>query len=517
MYEENRDRFSRFKGRPFREYQEKAIRFIQESDKPIVTVQAPTGFGKSLSGMCAGALQDDFIYLVSSKQLQGQLHADFPEVEMIKGRNNYPCQQRQGKTAEDCIDGVMGRCPFRCSCEYEVAKKRALQAPWRLLNYHYYLAECNHVGSFSGSSMLVCDEADLLEGLLTNFVSLRIPAGVIHRLQIGPPEFKTAEARSGVPSWISWAEQEAGLKISRQLSTVQQRLDLMEGIDHPDLAVLRREEKQLQSLRDRLRVFRDNVDDTWLFEEKDGAYSFQPTWVPEELSQQFLFRHADRFVLLSATFPPPQILGKLLGRRPGDFDYLEIPSSFPPENRPVWLNPVANVTRKTFEEESGKLLDGIFDVCSKHLHEKGVIHAVSYKLVQRIMGLGIDRFITHNSHDREEVIQQFISSDRPLILVSPSADRGIDLPDDLCRFIIWAKAPFLSLGDKLTNRRVYGSKIGSLWYRALCAQVIVQGCGRGVRHQADSCSTYVLDRQMYDLIINSQSLFPRYFLDAVEV
>nr|BDD44332.1 ATP-dependent helicase [Desulfobacterales bacterium] len=517
MFENIKSRFAKFKDGPFRRYQEKAIRFIQESTKPVMVIQAPTGFGKSLVGMCAGALSDDFTYLVSSKQLQAQLHDDFPEVEMIKGRNNYPCLRRPGYTADDCIDSSLCRCADKHRCPYEVQKKRCLQAYWRLLNYHYYLYESNYVGSFSGSSIVICDEGDLLEGLLTGFISLRIPGHTIGRLSIAPPPFRTAQAKQGVASWRDWAEKEAEYKICQRLMTIQQQVVGIDNAENPRLSELKKEEKRLQTLQERIRIFICNVDDTWLFEEKDGSYCFQPTWIPDELSEQYFFRHANRFVLMSATFPPANILGKLLGRPPGDFDYLEIPSSFPAENRQVWLNPVANLTHKTFEEESPKLLDGIFDIASRHLFEKGLIHAVSYRLTSYIMSMGIDRFITHNSSDREQVIHQFIESSRPLILVSPSVERGIDLPDDLCRFIIWAKAPFLYLGDKLTKKRVYSSKLGALWYRALCAQVIVQGCGRGVRHENDHCSMYVLDEQIHRLIIDSQFLFPRYFLDAIEL
>jgi len=243
----------------------------------------------------------------------------------------------------------------------------------------------------------------------------------------------------------------------------------------PEDSKLIREKKHLKGTLDRLRTFIDNVDGTWIFEETNKAFTFRPTWIPESLSEQFFFSHAQKFVLMSATFSPAHILGKLLGRPPGDFDYFQIPSTFPVENRQVWMNPVANLTHKTFDEEAEKVIGGIMDVLSKHLFEKGIVHAVFYKLTNLIMSRGLDRFITHNSHNREDVLENFKASDRPLVLVSPSIERGVDLPDDLCGFIVWAKAPFLSLGDKLTSRRVYGSSIGSLWYRSLCAQTIVQG------------------------------------------
>jgi Rad3-related DNA helicase len=103
------------------------------------------------------------------------------------------------------------------------------------------------------------------------------------------------------------------------------------------------------------------------------------------------------------------------------------------------------------------------------------------------------------------------------VFVSPSSTRGVDLPDDQCRFIIVAKAPFQSLGDKLVKSRVYGAGgFGKFWYRAICAQDIVQASGRGVRHTNDHCTTYILDKQAEKLIVDNQGLFPRYWMDAVD-
>jgi hypothetical protein len=86
----------------------------------------------------------------------------------------------------------------------------------------------------------------------------------------------------------------------------------------------------------------------------------------------------------------------------------------------------------------------------------------------------------------------------------PPPPRGVDLPDDLCRFVVVAKAPFQSLGDKLVASRVYGSGMGAFWYKAICAQDLVQASGRGVRHKDDYCVTYLLDKQIENLVLNHQ-------------
>jgi len=113
MFANIKDKFKNFHDKPFRQFQEEAVSFIQESTKPIVVIQAPTGSGKSLIGMVAGAAVGEFTYLVSSKQLQSQLHHDYPEVEVMKGRNNFNCLWRPGHTCDDCINSQITRCPHK--------------------------------------------------------------------------------------------------------------------------------------------------------------------------------------------------------------------------------------------------------------------------------------------------------------------------------------------------------------------------------------------------------------------
>lgn len=514
-----KNKFSNFADSPFRPYQEEAVEFAINSSKPIVVIQAPTGFGKSLTAACIGAHYKNFIYLVSSKQLQKQLNEDFPEMELMKGRNNYPCIKVPGTMADDCHHTKKKPCFYKRECPYEIQKNKVLAARYKLLNYHYFLFESNFVGKFSDSPLVICDEGDLLEGLLAGFVSLNISGRLAKHLDVYPPKYLTTQSEFALANWVKWAEQVAE-STKKALFIEQDKAD--SGLD-ADAKLI----KQLKSTEFQLKVFIENVDKLWIYERRrnfkfgPASLQYRPTWITEQLSEEYFFRHADKFVIMSATFPPAQILGKLLGRPPGDFDYFTAPSSFPVENRRVYLNPVANITKKEMEKNEdkilGKVVDEIINLASVHLDQKGVIHTVSYKIAQFIMDQGIDRFITHNGRNREEIIDEFINSDRPLILVSPSSDRGIDLPDDLCRFIVWVKAPFLSLGDKLTQKRAFSGPVGGLWYKSLAAQTIVQGCGRGVRHKDDYCTMYCLDKQIYDLIIKKGSLFPEYFRDAVEI
>ena len=522
--EQVKNRFSRFNDKSFRMGQREAIEAILESDKRVTVICAPTGSGKSLIGMIAGAAFKRFCYLCSAIQLQQQLVQDFPEARCMYGRANFACKlEPNTRTAEMCIHCSQTPCTLKAECLYEIQKRSVMDHPYQILNYKYFLNEANYVGKFSGYPVIICDEADTLEGLLTSFVELRLSRKLLGRLRIKLPEYKTTQAKSGLESWQAWADKEASVKIDhriRRLQTIIKDIqpEMMSGEEVTNAV---RELTNMNRLKKRINDFRHHVDKSWVFQEAKGktaggdAWVFQPTWVTPDMAQEKLFRHGERFVLMSATMLPIPILAKTLGLPVEEIEMIELPSTFPSENRPIYLDPVADMSRKTFNDQLPLLLNEINRLVDKHRGEKGVIHTVSYKFSEAVMKTGNDRFITHNSHDKGSALKRFNRS-RDGILISPSSTRGIDFPDDLCRFIIIAKAPFQNLGDKLVSSRLHEpGGMGKYWYRAMCAQDTVQASGRGSRHKNDYCVTYLLDKQLENLVANNPALFPRYWLEAV--
>ena len=519
---EIRDQFSTFKGKPFRPGQAEAICHVLESNRKAIIISAPTGSGKSLIGMVSGAPHGCTGYLCSSKQLQAQLIHDFPEARYMWGRSNFTCNQDPNRTADLCLHSQTTPCSLKSQCEYEGHKRSVLQHQFQILNYSYFLTESNYVGKFSNYPFVVCDEADVLESLLTGFIELRLSRSRLDSLKLAPPRYRTSTAKDGLSSWRQWVEKESKAKIFCRMSELQGYIgELSPGMElTPEDCQKVKEYKSLEGLGNKLAMFEKHMDDSWIYQEQQtngrvDAWIFQPTWLTPELAQEYFWRHGEKFLLMSATFPPKPVLAEMLGLPVGDLDYVEIPSTFPVSNRPVILDPAADMSFKTFEDELPKLLDRIEKIIDKHRGEKGLIHTCSWRLNEAIMRLGNPRMITHNSHDKESYLEAFRQS-KDGIFVSPSSMRGVDLPDDLCRFIVIAKAPFESLADKLVSARVYGSGLGAFWYRAVCAQYIVQASGRGVRHHHDHCITYLLDKQIERLVVDNQLLFPRYWMEALD-
>jgi Rad3-related DNA helicase len=87
---------------------------------------------------------------------------------------------------------------------------------------------------------------------------------------------------------------------------------------------------------------------------------------------------------------------------------------------------------------------------------------------------------------------------------------GVDLKDDLARFQIIIKAPYLPTKDIRVERMM---KIDSSWYinKMLCS--LIQASGRGVRTPKDYCARYILDGAIIESIIRNKNKLPRYFIE----
>jgi Rad3-related DNA helicase len=291
-----------------------------------------------------------------------------------------------------------------------------------------------------------------------------------------------------------------------------------EGTDDPEII---KRMQYLSGISYKLNMFIDAVDKTWMcdIQEYEGrkSISFKPIWIPRKLADKYIWGHAKRFNLMSATFPPVIVLAKTLGLDVNDIDYREFPSTFPAENRPVVLDPVVNMTYSTMDSQFPVLREKVKELLERHKDEKGIVHCVSYKIVREIMKIDNKRLVTHEGSNKIEELRKFKESKEPLVFVSPSSERGVSLDDDMCRWVVFAKAPFLSLADKTVAARVYGSSVGNLWYRGDMIQTVVQGCGRAVRNKDDYAVSYILDAQITKVMSENPTMMPGWFRAAIGV
>jgi ATP-dependent DNA helicase DinG len=217
-------------------------------------------------------------------------------------------------------------------------------------------------------------------------------------------------------------------------------------------------------------------------------------------------------VLMSATIFSPEYWASRMGVSESDVEYIDIPSTFPLDTRPIYYVPVMQMNNKAWdtpEEITTKMVGAIDQIIAQMLPHKGLIHGVSKRL---------SYFIRDNSQFKDlmivggqEQLDSFKAADSA-VLVSYDAIEGVDLPDDLCRFVIMPKVPWLPTNDPVIQ--VQREEIPGFYnYEAISA--IVQGLGRGQRHKDDWSVGYILDSSFGGLYAQTKDMLPSSFKDAV--
>jgi len=237
-----------------------------------------------------------------------------------------------------------------------------------------------------------------------------------------------------------------------------------------------------------------------------------------------IWRHASRFLLMSATIIDAQQMVDDLGiERAGlRWELVKSPSTFPAKNRPIHVVHGAAMTFKGQAEEWPKMAVMVRKVLTqKHPGDRVLVHTVSYNFTQylydRLKGLNRPVIIYSDSKERASALDRYKRTPGA-VLLAPSMDRGIDLPDELCRAVIVCKMPFASTKDKRVNARMYsGGGSGQRWYQVQTVRKLVQMTGRGMRSADDYCDTWILDSQFTNNVWkNSKQLLPEWWKEALD-
>jgi len=495
----------------FRENQLSLAAKMATTQKYCYMLDAPTGSGKSLTAATAQRISGkNVVYICTTKQLQDQLLHDFDYARTLKGRSNYVCLKYKNMypriTAEECTKSEQSGCDYEDACPYMIAKSEALRAPLAVLNMSYFLTEANFVGTFSGQKLTIVDEADTLEEYLMSFVDVTITERILKQLEIPAPKYKTK-----FESWVDWARDVIHI-LEPRLSSL--RNELSGTWSTTDINLIR-EEKRLSRLLAKLKFFVKEVNKDWVWYPQQSQWSFKPVWISKYADSTF-WKHSEKVIMMSATILDYIQVCRNVGLDVNKVTYKALPSPFPKENRPVYLDYAAEVTHKTLKTALPKLAAKCQQILEQNPEEKILIHCVTYEIAEYLMGaLDKRRTMTHGRFDREAMLESFKLSRGPRVLLSPSMDRGVDLPDDLCRIIVIVKVPYPNLGDPQINRRVHASKDGNSWYAHKTVSKIIQMCGRGVRSKSDWALTYIIDAKFDDIYRDNKRLFPSWFKEAI--
>ena len=172
-----------------------------------------------------------------------------------------------------------------------------------------------------------------------------------------------------------------------------------------------------------------------------------------------------------------------------------------------------NLSFATIDRDLPKVIKSAIEICEQNKGKKGLIHTHTNKITQefkRIVG-NDKRFIFRDiGLSNEDILKEHKEREDDTILVSPSLDTGVSLDDNLGRFQIILKAPFLPLGSKRIKKIFDKNK---KYYAMKMLDVLVQMCGRCTRSINDHSTTYILDGVVHRNILDNHNKLPKHFID----
>lgn len=217
-------------------------------------------------------------------------------------------------------------------------------------------------------------------------------------------------------------------------------------------------------------------------------------------------------VMLSATVGDIDSFKENLGLlNDPDVIFKRLDSHFDFSKSPIYFINRYKMSYDKINESIDNIEDFIYRICTKHCDQRGIIQTASYALVKKIINdaptsIKNRIIIYESSKEKDEALRKF-KRNANSIIIGPSVNEGIDLPGDMCRFIIITKIPYPNLTDGLVNAKI---RLFPKWYTSMTSNKIIQGIGRGNRYEDDWCTTYILDACFKDLYSKTWKQYPDY-------
>ena len=519
----------------FRGAQERALSDVRDAfaaGNDVVLVRAPTGSGKSLLARAiagAAATPDDVApaeatgayYTTPQVSQLDDVAADplLDDLNVIRGKSNYTCiLNGETDTPVDrapCAREAGFDCSVRHRCPYfsdrAIASNRAIAA----MTLAYFMRTA---GSevFRKRDVVVIDEAHGLAEWAEMYATVELkPRTVPVWDEVGIPDVTAAD--DPIERTIRFAETLEGV-CERASNDLTGTPELTPG------EAARRD--RLQELRSELQWFVSDARDpesptTWVVDQPDGAGS--PITIkpldPARYLHHTVWDRGNRFALLSATILNKAAFCRGVGLDPSTVALVDVPHTFPVENRPLYDVTRGKMTYEERGETLPKVARAIVRIAAAHPAEKGLVHCHSYAIQSELrtrlarFGLG-GRVRAHDRENRDAALEAWKATDDPEIFLSVTMEEALDLGGDLCRWQVVCKAPYLNTNDSRVARRLDEGQWA--WYRRTALRTVIQACGRVVRAPDDYGATYLADSSLLDLFDRTRGEMPAWFRDQVD-
>ena len=171
------------------------------------------------------------------------------------------------------------------------------------------------------------------------------------------------------------------------------------------------------------------------------------------------------------------------------------------------------MTYKDTLENLSWITSEVDSILKDNINVNGIIHSASYDLALNVYNNVSEesrsRILLYSGTSEKRDVLHTLKTSKNKVLIGPSLLEGLNMTDDFCRFNVFLKVPYLSLGDRFVATKL---KLNPKWYQQKAILSILQGVGRSNRHENDWSNTYILDACFVNLLQNSRSSFPKEFI-----
>jgi ATP-dependent DNA helicase DinG len=465
-----------FPGTPRQGQREVAELLEKEWDNyDVFVLVLPTAFGKSNLAMSVANWRYFADVTVPTNILLQQYLRDFPKFPHLLRKDMYECCRANKwnsviRPHKDCL--------------YSKANRLIRAVPRGLMNNYMYMALLNQ--GRSPAPTLVADEAHNLLPMIQEMNGYKMWQHDWH-----------------YPDWVRSPAQFLKWATGRKSIT---------GLTDEERAVYEEVIQQLESSAPQYVFQRTQLD--WL-RGKEPELRDCILWKPVDVRRPKVspihWGKLEKLVLMSATFGKKDIESLGLDRK--RVLIVQGKSPIPAASRPIHAVPLVALNYQNLEAGTLKVAEYVNTVLlPRHRGEKGVIHATYAQAELFRKSLKDPRFLFHDRYDKTAKYQEFLAREDDCVLVACGLYEGIDLPDDLGRWQVVAKVPWLSLADPAI---AYKAKLDNEFYLWETAKIVIQACGRVARHENDFGATYIPDTSFSRLYKGLEKTLPDWFKEAI--
>ena len=519
-----------------------------------IVIEAGTGVGKSAIAKTISKYCGKSYVLTSTKNLQDQYYKDFHNMnaDVMKGRVAYNCEMSDCTCADSrCIQASKNKSILKSDqkyidcfhnryvmCPYYMQLERVKKAEMYITSYAFFMSNYNIKGKYSDRleprDVLIFDECHLFDDILIDYLKITINKEHIDKKFNIVKDLTFKQRVQWAKEFINDPKEDIRALVmlkdilSARLEKIRDNLEKkyektkIEGKELEDLL------KEIENSQEKLKKMIDKIEyflkqykehpEEWIVEADLEKQVLIATPISSARAfENFMNNKAPKRIFMSATIFGKDMICKELGLNEEETRYINVNSTFPPDRSPVIIAPIANFKYPHYNEAAEKCA-GIMEMLFNYFkNEKGVIHTSSYQIsnlvLDKLSKTARKRLVTRTkSENNEELIEKHSKSKTPTILMSPSIMSGVDLKDDLARFQIVLRLPYISLADP---RIKYISKTDFPWYAKKMLRELVQSTGRATRSENDWAATFILDSRFEGVVRRYSSCLPKSFKDRL--